>query len=896
MTICLILCLFQWQQRVSYKIRANLDTEEHSIKAVQYFTYHNNSPYSLETLYFHLYANAYRDNNTVFAQEMRRMGYYDQINVDDSERGYIDINHVSTEDDSLQIQIDGTLMAVHLNQALKSGDSITLNINFYLKMPKQLFRLGYQINHYEVVQWYPKTCVFDEDGWHLETYHAIGEFYGEYGSFDVEIEVPGDYVVAATGERINPKDVEFIECLMKTGKKNDCGERKLVRFHAENVHDFAWVCDPNFLVRLHAVGGTAIFVFYLKKNEKGWRNAGAYAVDAVKRFNQWFGTYPYGTLTIVDGYFCDGMEYPQLVIIGPSENRFTRVFELVLVHEIGHQWFYGILGSNEIDEAWLDEGFTTYSEIRYLEDKYGENSSLIKLPFLPPISRRYYHQVIYYVTQTNRIEKPILTPAYKFVDVPLAYLNSAYSKSALFLINLEGILGRDLFDIILKKYVNDYKFKHPKTEDFINVCENVSGKNLKSLFHSFLNSTDFSDWAVKKVTRNTIEIENRGHILTPVDVFVRTNSGTQLFRVDTREKIHTIVLPKSSGKVKKVIIDPYGYALEPNHWNNYFPRRIKIRPIFDFPSLDAYTVLYLPYLWYSSYNGITTGMYFFGDQFADFDFVKGQHQWLFSCIYAFKSNNIYLRTSYQTPIIFKKGLRTRIIFDGSNADDENKISFGFINNFGVPLSQKPQGQMKNMISYCELNSYELTDYADWELGRNIVAKNYLSYKYANLDIILGLSGAHELMGSEWSYLKASFEVKRDFKIIFPVHVRLFGGKIFGDAPKQDMFFLSGKLRTNFVGHFFFGQKGYASPQEHFHVSGDGNMRGYQTLHIKSDEMFSINLEFPTRSPIRVFADFGYYGDYAFDVGACIVIGPLYINIPFYIVSDEPWKIRWSVGF
>jgi len=896
MTFFLFFYLLQWQQCVSYKIQADLNTEEHSVRAVEYFTYYNNSPCSLETLYFHLYANAYKDDGTVYAQEMREMGYYGQINVDDSERGYIDINYISDKDESLVTQIDGTLLAVHLNEPLNQGDSIMLEINFYLKIPKQFSRLGYQANHYEMVQWYPKICVFDPDGWHLETYHAIGEFYGEYGSFDVEIELPSEYVVAATGERVDPKDIEFIDSLIQTGKKNDCEKRKSIRFKAEHVHDFAWACDPDFLVERQEVGSTTILIFYLRKNEKGWRNAGAYAADAVKKFNQWFGTYPYKTLTVVDGYFCDGMEYPQMVIIGPSEDAFTRLFELVLIHEIGHQWFYGILGSNEIDEAWLDEGFTSYSEIRYLEDKYGENGSLIKLPFLPALSRRYYHKVIYYVTQTNCLERPILTPAHEFVDVPLAYLSCAYSKSALFLLNIEGILGRDVFDAILKTYVHEYRFKHPKTEDFIQVCEKVSGKNLESLFRLFLNSTDFCDWAVRKVTRGKIEIENKGGINMPVDVFVRTESGSQIFRVDTEEKIHAIVLPESSGKVKKVIIDPYGYALEPDHWNNYYPRSIKIKPIIDLPSFDDYTVLYLPYLWYGPYDGVTTGIYLLGGKFADFDFFKGQHQWLFSCIYAFKSKNVYLRSSYQTPVIFKKGARIRFIFEGSNADDENKISLGFMDNFGVPLSQKPQGQLKSVISYYQLNSYELTDYDDWELGRNIVIENTLFYKYTNLEIALSLSGAHELVGSEWHYLKTGFEIKKDLKIVFPFKIRLFGGKIVGSAPIQEMFFLSGKLRTDFVGHLFFGQKGYASPQEHFHVSGDGNMRGYQTLHIKSDKMFSVNFEFPTSSPIRIFADFGYYGSFALDLGACIVIGPLYINMPFYILSDEPWTLRWSVGF
>lgn len=897
MIICLALCLFQWQQRVSYKIEARLNTEEQSLKAVEYLTYYNKSPHSLETLYVHLYANAYKDENTVYAQESKRMRDYYFIDAKDSERGYIDIENIYHNNDSLQFEINETIMSIPLNQLLKSGDSITLKIESYLKIPKQFSRLGFQPDHYEMVQWYPKICVFDEDGWHLDTYHAIGEFYGEFACFDVEINLPGDYVVAATGERVDSLDKEFLDSLIINKKKIEVDERRTVRFFAENVHDFAWVCDPDFLVKKYEVDSIDIFVFYLKHNEKNWNNAGVYAVDAVKRYNEWYGMYPYKTLSIVNGYnpAGDGMEYPTLIIIRLSENWYTRFFEMVIIHEIGHQWFYGVLGSNELEETWLDEGFTTYTEIRYFEDKYGKENSLIKLPLVPSLPSRYYYKFTYYITQTNYIEKPVLTPAYEFIDTPIAYMNSSYSKPALFLFNLEGVLGKEKFDIILKRYFHEYKFTHPKTRDFIRICEEESEQDLKQIFDGFLNSTEFCDWRIKQVKKNKVQIENAGNIQMPVDVFLEGDSETEIIRIDGKAKIETISLSESE-KIKKVVIDPYGYSLEPNYWNNYYPRKIEIKPILSLPSFDSYQILFLPYLWYGNYDGITTGLYLFGSEFIDYDFVKGRHQWTGGCVYGTKSKNFYPAFSYQTPIIFKKGMRTRIAFAGSNSNREDKLRFAFINNFDTPFSLTPQIELKHTFAYYYLKSYDPVDSIDWDLGRHIVFTNHFNFKYQNWEVNADLHLSNKIIGSDRNYARATLEIKKEIEAFIPFNIRFFAGRVFGDAPTQDKLFLSGALRISMLADLVFGQAGYWSPQEHLHIPGDGNMRGYQTRHIKSDQMYCVNLEFPDNSPIRIFSDFGYYDDYAFDVGARLVIGPLSFNLPFYTLSDDPWKMCWSIGF
>lgn len=894
-----MLCLFQWQQQVHYTIDAYLDTEKHVLSAVEHCTYHNHSPHVLETLYMHIYANAFRDENTVFAQEAQAMGIHELAALDDSLRGGVTIASVTEREDSLTFHVRETILEVALSRKLDPGDSVTLSITYELLIPWKFSRLGYVDRHYEMAHWYPTLCVFDQNGWHRDPYHMIGEFYGEYGSYDVTIDVPGDYVVAATGERVDATDIAFIDTLAKTGQKMLMGERRRVRFQTENVHDFAWVCDPDFLVQQQNVEDLCIQIFYLKKNTDAWRNASVYAVDAVTRYNRWYMSYPYANLSIVNGYGYDGVEYPQLVILAVGEAgliRYTRLFELVIAHEIAHQWFYGILGSNEVDEAWLDEGFASYAEVRYLEDKYGSAHSLVTVPFVPPISRTYLHQLVYYITQTNRIEKAVITPAYAFLDIPFSYMNSAYSKPALFLKYLEGFFGKEQFDRIMKRYFREHAFTHPTTQDFLNVCEEETKRDLDSLFYRVLRTTGFSDWTVKAVTANRVEVANTGSFRLPADVLIETESGARVFPLNTKQDVDTIIVPASAGSVKRVTIDPYGYLMETNRWNNHYPRKFRMKPIFAFPSFDYYTILYAPYLWYGTYDGIKVGMYFLGDQFADVDFIKGRHQWLFGANYAFTSKKVYFTLRYQTPLLFEHGIRTRVRFTGTNTNDEMRFRAGLLNSFGVPFSRSPQWTVHTFLSHSRLMSLEQIDSIDWELGTVGVLENTLGYNQAGWHAQLGVSAAHELLGSDWNFARVTFTVKKEARLGIPFSIRVFAGRIFGDAPAQEQLYLSGALRINFLADLIFSQGGSFSPQEHIHIEGDGNMRGYQTLHIKSDELFCINAEVPSSFPIRLFFDVGYYREYAADCGARVVIGPVSLNVPFYTKTDEPWKLRWSIGF
>lgn len=889
-----IFVLIAWQQQVEYTIQARLDTDSHTLTATEQIKYHNASPRTLDTLFFHLYANAYRDMHTAYAREAAIMGDNLFFGSEEQDRGCIDVTRVLYRDQATLFRSESTLLVIPLPASLMPGDSIALDIEFTLMFPRFFSRLGYVREHYEVVQWYPKACVFDDDGWHRDTYHALGEFYGEFATYDVRIDLPGNYIVAATGDRMNPDDKAFINAQVEDHTLAPCSERREVRFYATGVHDFAWVCDPDYRVTRYEEAGISIYIFYLKHHEKKWRNAGNYARDAVRRYTMWYGRYPYNSLSIVESQVRGGMEYPMLVLVGGGEDNFTRLFEVTLIHELAHQWFYGVLGNNEIDEAWLDEGFTSYSEMRYIEDKYGDDGWLFSVPFFEQPSRRYYHQFIYYLVQTNQLERPVLTPAYCFVTEPIAYENSAYSKPALFLQYLEHLLGHDTFDTILKRYYRDHRFKHVRSEDFIAVCEQESGQDLGWLFDPFLNTTHYCDWSVQSVDDRCVRIRNNGALNLPVDVLVETDEGAWMYSTGDDDTV-TITVPASMGSVKSVTIDPSGYAVEPDRWNNHYPRKVVVRPLFGLPSFDAYQIILLPYLWYGSYDGVKIGLYFFGSEFVDYDFIKGRHQWFAGSNYGMRSKYFYPSYSYQTPLLFERGRRIRVFLEGSNSRDRDNITIGIRSNFGIPFSPGGQSMHESALVFQEMKAYLVTDSADWELGTNVKFRNTLRIERDQWSAGCGISFAHRVIGSDWDFLKVSGELVYRSDDPVPFRARLFMGKIVGTAPRQERLYLSGSLRITALADIVFDQSGYFSPQEHIHIPGDGNMRGYQTMHIKADQMICMNLELLTHLPVRVFTDVGYYEKLAFDIGGRLVLGPVSLNIPFYTLTDAPWDFRWSIG-
>ncbi len=333
-----------WQQDVHYKIAVTLNTDNHTLAGKQTLTYKNNSPDNLSFVWFHLYPNAYKDNNSVYARESTQAGSSRFALASDKERGYIQIDSIRVGKQDLEWSYkenDETEMKVILPTPLNPGESIEFYIKFFIKIPYIFSRFGHIDNHYEFVQWYPKIVVYDKKGWHPDGYHHTGEFYGEFGKFDVEITVPENMTIAATGNLKGPKsEIARLDSMSQVGDQLDkfrenkerkkikkilkpineatlSSAQKTLHFQADRVHDFAWVADSRFILKRGRYRNVTINVFVLLEHEHQGKESVEYTFDTLENYGKHYGPYPYDQVSVVDGGASSdgGMEYPNLTII-----------------------------------------------------------------------------------------------------------------------------------------------------------------------------------------------------------------------------------------------------------------------------------------------------------------------------------------------------------------------------------------------------------------------------------------------------------------------------------------------------------------------------------------------------------------------------------------------------
>jgi len=471
-----------WQQQVDYTIDVSLNDPEKSLDGFARIQYTNNSPDTLPFIWFHLWPNAYKNDRTAFSEQLLGNGRTEFYFSDKEERGYInrldfrvDGQEAKMEDHPLYIDI----IKVLLPKPLPPGSRITITTPFHEKLPYNFSRGGYTVTNaptphhafgkppttppppptvaYQVTQWYPKPAVYDSHGWHPIPYLDQGEFYSEFGSFDVHITVPNNLVVAATGES---QDTSYPSAPTKT-----------LHYKQDRIHDFAWFADPRFRIEhdtLQLPSGRIIEVYsyYTPTAPDGWNNSTSFIKDAVRFRSALIGEYPYNVVTAVQAKMgtSGGMEYPTITAInspGPA-----RDIDLTIEHEVGHNWLYGILGTNERRYPWMDEGINTYYDNRYETAKYppAEDNAL----------------PTFYTATVQKRDQPISTPSQDFTESN--YFDVAYTKTGNWMKMLEDTLGTTLFDSCMRQYYRSWQFRHPYPNDFKTVVTATAQRPLDTLF------------------------------------------------------------------------------------------------------------------------------------------------------------------------------------------------------------------------------------------------------------------------------------------------------------------------------------------------------------------------------------------------------------------------------
>ncbi len=466
-----------WQQKADFNISVSLNDTAHTLDGELKMIYHNNSPDTLTFIWIHLWPNAYKNDRTAFSDQLLENGRTDFYFSEEEKRGYINrlafkVNNVSAQaEDHPQHQ---DIVKLLLPKPLAPGEAINIETPFHVKIPYIFSRSGYKGAAFAITQWYPKPAVYDKRGWHEMPYLDQGEFYSEYGDYEVSITVPKKYIVAATGKQ---------QSILSSG------ENSTSVYHQNNVHDFAWFANKDFIVQhdtLQLASKTIdIYAYSTGKHSKLWNSALPFIKDAVTTKSKWLGEYPYDVVSIVENVADgagDGMEYPTIAFIETPTND-EKQFDLLVNHEVGHNWFYGILGTNEREHPWMDEGLNSYYDYRYIQQKYNDkapgasaaNTSFLKNR-LPEDDQEMFLKTLISVNK----DQPIETTSENFSSANYGLV--AYTKTAKWMQLLEKELGTELFDSCMKTYFQRYKFTHPAPEDFKKTLTEVSGRDLNNQF------------------------------------------------------------------------------------------------------------------------------------------------------------------------------------------------------------------------------------------------------------------------------------------------------------------------------------------------------------------------------------------------------------------------------
>lgn len=580
-----------FQQQVDHVIDVRLDDRAHVLHATQTFTYHNNSTTTLDTLWIHLWPNAYRDRSTELCRQKDAQNDHDLHFAKPDDRGWIDSLDFRSADGKLEWALDAQhpdVAWIKLNEPLAPGSSVAISTPFRVKIPDaQYSRLGHTGQAYYITQWYPKPAVFDNSGWHAMPYLDQGEFYSEFGSYDVSITLPSNYVVGATGLLQHaPAEEAWMDSLASlpipeehsNAFPRSTDSTKTLRYKQDQVHDFAWFADKRYIVRngsvtLARTGRTVqTQVLFTPANADLWKDAVTYVNESVRLYSQWVGDYRYHRCTAVDGAIAagGGMEYPMITIIGNMGSAMD--LDQVIAHEVGHNWFQGMLASNERDHPWMDEGMNSFFEQRYLETRYphirATDVSGLPVTLLTQgrgISFRLQNELMYRYNARRNYDAPEGSTAATFTSVD--YGGTVYSKTPLVLGQLRASMGDALFDSCTHAYFNAWAWKHPQPGDVRASYEKASGKDLGWCFGELIDTPVKPDVKARKLKGDQLTYRSTAMngFPFPITAWNGTDSlGTTW--VSSQQGRHTAQLPWTDAD--RIRLDAGEHTLDIDRRNN----------------------------------------------------------------------------------------------------------------------------------------------------------------------------------------------------------------------------------------------------------------------------------------------------------------------------------------
>jgi len=970
-----------WQQYVNYEMKITLLDSIRQVAGTSTIRYTNNSPDSLDRIYMHLYPNAfqlgsvkYREYLGNYGRKSRARTIKESIESSPSKIEIHDLS-ISVPKEGLSwihkksilktYNIEDTILELLLSDKIAPGQTTKIDLDWTHHVGEMLERAGYYKGQYNMAQWYPKIAVYDQTGWNSDVFHAEGEFYGEFGDFQVNFSLPKSFVIGATGTVLDGDpgwaDVQVDTTLDFSIWKDifdstytiaDEIDSRSVTFTAENVHDFAWVASKNFFYEggMSRDSETNIHVLYDRDRGHDWTKVVLErSIDALDWLESSFGKYPYPQITTTDRVKNGGMEYPMLVMNGRED-------ESLIAHEFGHVYFYGILANNEVNEPWLDEGFTTYQTTEYMTKKYGAHGydpSLYdgydKFPKkkFPKQSELFSDQWSAIKFQISGHDENISRPSHLF-NSTRSYSQNAYTKPALMLFELKYILEDSLFSEVMKKYYSKWKFKHTNELRFINVVEDVVQEDMSWFFDPWLHTTHRLDYSIESFKKKyqkeglwkiDLKIKNKGSRFLPIKVRAFHENGYEDFwwtnhsyRYDDIFSFSTTYSPI------KVVLDPDVQTLDLDFRNNTTKMENKI--IFNWPGLyynprDEYVYKWNPNFYYHKpSNDFSPGLSLsktygpYEKSFLSINYSTIINKAFWHIQSSRQPVHFFPRTKFKIWGYNKPGIKEY----GAEIEKKWNLSYGRTptQTFLIGIYHQPR-YVQNEREFLRIDTSKK------------LAASYFTTSTSIGVFKLKLKTVSSLgFFSDWNFSKTEFESKAsvswkigknksdvykipEFDLKFKN--RIVVGKVLGNAPRHELFKIEGNqtydfLRKRYLIDSFYGNS-YLN--EHYHLNGGGNIRGFikdkktavNSMLSTSNELSiykSLN-KFNASTEFKTFFDGGFFGDdFGLDtaqllanvgLGACFsstFLGQeltLRIDFPFITFSDRTLTIEkrnWIFSF
>lgn len=881
-----------WQQDVHYRIQARLNETEDLTDGSVTLTYWNNSPDTLREAFFHLYQNAYEAGSYLEKLERAQGGEAWDTTV----RKGTDILAFTVDGLEAAREVDNTVMRVTLPRPLPPGERTTFEYTFrthwasgYRRM--KLYNVwGYK--HFDGTHWYPRISVYDrQHGW--DTYQHLGsELYGDFGTFDVELDMPNNMVVEATGWLQNPEEVLPEELRAKLDIRNfkdkpwnekpseiipyDASIRKKWIYHAENVHDFAFTADPTYRIGESEWNGVKCVAMAEEPHASKWQNAADYCAKVIRSHSTHFGMYAYPKMVVADAY--DGMEYPMLTLDSGNDPNYRGLF----VHEIGHNWFYGMVGNNETYRAMLDEGFTQFLTAFGLEDIDGDTmvteapkSNYERNFTLPSLARE---EEVYYGYMSDAIRwnvPPIDTHSDEFGYYEKQGYDGyghVYAKTATMLYNLQYVLGDTLFQDAMKHYVDQWKIAHPTVEDFRNSIISYTHADLNWFFDQWITTDKRLDYSVRGVKNRgddagqEIRFRRNGDMQMPLDFtvigrdgsrrdfhipntwFQKSTSATVLPRwigYDDLQRDYTAHVNIPSG-IADVLIDTtfrLADCYQPNNslklpFDAGFDHHIRNRP-----DRRVYEGFVRPDLWWNGFDGLKAGVHFHSG------WMRYKHKlWISTWINTGMAQHLpddgpsvgYDPISFN--LIYENG--TEKLLRGSKVEVAARMLDGLERYAAAFQWDLPNGHttLRSSMRFLLRRSSDDLRYLihpeEWEPDAlNSAWDNSVKhrYDYRNGEGKVQLNIRNSSIGSVNAFAQATLTAINENRLGgLKLHTRCILQFGTGNTPRESQLFLAGaspeemmeNKYTRSVGFIPNDWLGYGADVNHFHAGGGLGLRGY----------------------------------------------------------------------